>query len=176
MARAKAGFSTPEAARGARLTARQVGYWAKTRLVIPSLVDAAGSGNHRRYGFRDVFALRVLSAFRERGLSLQALRRVQHYLKHREESELQDTASRLVFVPGRARDVLLARTPQEIVSLLEKPGQFVAPVVVDVSALYRDVAARVEGIAEARRLKEEKRRAAEAKPREVRAEGEKVAM
>jgi DNA-binding transcriptional MerR regulator len=153
MARSKAGFSTLEAAFAARLSHRQVGYWARTRLVIPSIVDAAGTGNHRRFNLRDITTLRVLAAFRQRGLSLQALRQVQHYLRNREASELQDVHARLVFAPGRVREVLLVKSAEEIVSLLEAPGQVVAPVVVDVSAIFRDVAARVSDLEEMRRAK-----------------------
>ena len=150
MARQISGFTTPEAARIARLTVRQVQYWAKTRLVVPSIVDARGKGNHRRYGFRDLLTLRVLAEFRSHGLSLQALRQVQRYLRNRRGQDLKDVQSRLVFAPGHRREVLLAHSAEEIVSLLEKPGQLVAPVVVDLSSIFHDVHASVASLAQER--------------------------
>jgi len=49
--------------------------------------------------------------------------------------------------------VCLVRSAEEIVSLLEKPDQLVAPVVVNLSEIFRDVKARVVNIEEARRAK-----------------------
>lgn len=181
MARSGAGFSTAEAGYAAGLTVRQVGYWAATALLEPSVADPRGRGRYRRFDLLDVLTLRVLAAFRDRGVSLQGLRRVQRYLRNREQAELRDVHARLVFAPGALREVLLARNAEEVVSLLEAPGQRVAPFVVDVSALFREVEARVVDIAEARRTraerdakKREQRRAKSVK-RERRAGGEAAA-
>lgn len=144
-----AGFSTPEVARAARLTPRQVSYWASTNLYRASLRETTGKGVHRRYDLRDVRALAALGVMRRRGCSLPALRRVSAWLEHHNLT-LRDNAGLLVYVEGAKRDVLLARSPVEVVSLLTAPGQMVVPVVVDLAELFHEVGARIVDIEEAR--------------------------
>jgi hypothetical protein len=55
-------WSGPEAARIAGITYRQLNYWARTGLVRPSIHDAQGSGDHRRYDNDDVRCLAAVNA------------------------------------------------------------------------------------------------------------------
>ncbi len=81
MAKPKKSFSTREAARISCVTHRTVDYWAKTKLIVPSIADANGTGSDRLYNFDDLMALRVAGALRESGTSTQALRKVIAYLR-----------------------------------------------------------------------------------------------
>src|ERR1700756_4275283 len=61
----------------ARLSIRQVNYWAQTQLVAPSMNHAVTA--HRRvrlYGFRDLLALTVAAELKQRGVSLQHIRQI----------------------------------------------------------------------------------------------------
>ena len=125
-----AGFSTTEVARATGLSVRRVAYWTATRLVVPSVADTSGTGNHRRYSVRDVYAYAVLGAMRDRGVSLQALRLVQRYLHECDEPELQNVHARIVGAPGNSRDIHeneLFHSDCEIISLLTEPGQHIVP-------------------------------------------------
>ena len=46
-----AGYRGAEAAKAAGITYRQLDYWARTELVVPTVRDASGSGSQRLYGF-----------------------------------------------------------------------------------------------------------------------------
>ena len=55
------GYSGTRAAQIVGITYRQLDYWARTDLVRPSLADASGSGSRRRYSYRDLLELRMIS-------------------------------------------------------------------------------------------------------------------
>lgn len=77
------------AARIARLSLRQVDYWAETGLVVPS-VDRKLSARRRvrLYGFLDVLALAVAAELKTRGVSLQHIRQIVRRLQARYERPL----------------------------------------------------------------------------------------
>ena len=52
------GYRGPIAHRVAGITYRQLDYWARTGLVVPSIRNAEGSGTQRLYSFRDILPAR----------------------------------------------------------------------------------------------------------------------
>ena len=56
------GYRGVTACAAAGITYRQLDYWARTGLVVPSVRDASGSGTQRLYSFRDIVVLRSSSA------------------------------------------------------------------------------------------------------------------
>ncbi|NLE97914.1 MAG: MerR family transcriptional regulator [Propionibacterium sp.] len=77
------GFRGKVAHRVAGITYRQLDYWARTGLVVPSIRDAEGSGSQRLYSFRDVLLLRVVKRFLDVGISLQQIRVAVNHLQAR---------------------------------------------------------------------------------------------
>ena len=71
-----AGFSGTKAAQVVGITYRQLDYWARTDLVRPSLVDAAGSGSRRRYSYRDLLELRMIKKLLDAGVRLETVREI----------------------------------------------------------------------------------------------------
>lgn len=70
-----------QAARLARVTSSRLQYWQRTGLVVPSIQsDALGRSVHL-YDHRDLMGALVVAELRERGLSLQHIRRVVRYLQ-----------------------------------------------------------------------------------------------
>lgn len=69
------GFRGPEACHHAGITYRQLDYWARTGLVVPSVRPAHGSGTQRLYSRDDVIALALVKALLDVGASLQLVRR-----------------------------------------------------------------------------------------------------
>jgi hypothetical protein len=54
------GYRGAVAARAAGITYRQLDYWARTELVVPTVRDASGSGSQRLYGFQDILVLKLV--------------------------------------------------------------------------------------------------------------------
>ncbi|HQK88382.1 MAG TPA: MerR family transcriptional regulator [Acidobacteriota bacterium] len=65
------GFSGKRTAEIVGITYRQLDYWARTDLVRPSLVDAAGSGSRRRYSYRDLLELKIIKKLLDAGIRLE---------------------------------------------------------------------------------------------------------
>lgn len=57
------GFSSNVVCALTGITFRQLDYWTRTGMVVPSVVDAHGSGRHRRWSESDVRKIAVLGAF-----------------------------------------------------------------------------------------------------------------
>ena len=68
------GYRGPTACSAAGITYRQLDYWARTDLVVPSVKGAHGSGSHRLYGFRDILILRIVKRLIDTGVSLHNIR------------------------------------------------------------------------------------------------------
>ena len=75
------GYSGTRAAKVVGITYRQLDYWARTDLLRPSLVEAAGSGSRRRYSYRDLLELRVIKTLLDAGIRLESVREVFSYLR-----------------------------------------------------------------------------------------------
>lgn len=118
--------STGQAARIAGTSRTRVIAWGAAGLVTPTRAGG-GRGTHNRYDVRDVTALAAIAELRRRGVSMQAVRKVQALL--REEGIESFAACRLAAVDrGRGQvDVALIRGARErnalALSLLEAPGQ-----------------------------------------------------
>ncbi|MEX5632110.1 MULTISPECIES: MerR family transcriptional regulator [Parafrankia] len=82
------GYRGPTACAAAGITYRQLDYWARTGLVVPSVRGASGSGSQRLYSFRDVLVLRVVRKLLEAGVSLQNIRAAVEHLRTRGVADL----------------------------------------------------------------------------------------
>ena len=67
------GYSGKRAAEIAGITYRQLDYWARTDLVMPSLARATGSGSRRLYSYRDLLELRAVKSLLDAGIRLQTV-------------------------------------------------------------------------------------------------------
>jgi len=89
---AEIGYRGPTACSAAGITYRQLDYWARTRLVEPSVRPAHGSGSQRLYSFRDILVLKVVKRLLDTGISLQQIRAaVQHLRDHGSDDLAQVT-------------------------------------------------------------------------------------
>ena len=68
------GYRGPIACSAAGITYRQLDYWARTELVVPSVRSATGSGTQRLYSFKDILVLKVVKRLLDTGVSLQNIR------------------------------------------------------------------------------------------------------
>ena len=85
---ANIGYRGPIACSAAGITYRQLDYWARTGLVVPSVRAATGSGSQRLYGFRDILILRVVKRLIDTGVSLPNIRAAVDHLAERSGDDL----------------------------------------------------------------------------------------
>ncbi|MGW9193976.1 MerR family transcriptional regulator [Micromonospora chersina] len=93
---------------------RQLDYWARTGLVVPSVRDASGSGTSRLYSFRDLVVLKVVKRLLDAGVSLQNIRKAIDALRSR---GVEDLAGITLISDGTT--VYECRSPEEVVDLLQ---------------------------------------------------------
>lgn len=82
------GFRGPTACKAAGITYRQLDYWARTDLVVPTVRSASGSGSQRLYSFRDILVLKVVKRLLDTGVSLQQIRAAVGHLRERGVEDL----------------------------------------------------------------------------------------
>ncbi len=133
------GFRGPQVCKIVGITYRQLDYWARTDLVRPSVMDAAGSGTQRLYSYRDLVELKVIKQMLDAGISLQSARTAIEYLRTQLGADLG--SAHLVLDGTRT---VLVKTDDQIVDLLRN-GQGVlnviplGPVVDDIDSSLRSV-------------------------------------
>jgi DNA-binding transcriptional MerR regulator len=140
-----AGYRGPTACQAAGITYRQLDYWARTDLVVPTVRGASGSGSQRLYSFKDILVLKVVKRLLDTGVSLQNIRVAVEHLRAR---GVDDLAGVTLFSDGTT--VYECTSPEEIVDLLQG-GQGVFGIAVggtmrEVTGLLAEFPAeRVEG-------------------------------
>ena len=108
------GYRGPTACRAAGITYRQLDYWARTDLVVPTVRGASGSGSQRLYSFKDILVLKVVKRLLDTGVSLQNIRVAVDHLRAR---GVDDLAGVTLFSDGTT--VYECTSAEEIVDLLQ---------------------------------------------------------
>lgn len=128
---ANIGYRGPVACAAAGITYRQLDYWARTGLVLPSVRGAAGSGTQRLYGFRDILVLRIVKRLIDTGVSLPNIRAAVDHLSTRTG---EDLASLTIMSDGAS--IYECRSADEVVDLV-RGGQGVFGIAV--GSVWREV-------------------------------------
>jgi DNA-binding transcriptional MerR regulator len=108
------GYRGPTACAVAGITYRQLDYWARTGLVVPSVRDASGSGSQRLYSFRDVLVLKLVRRLLDTGISLPNIRTAIGQLRVGGAEELAE-----ITLLSDGTTVYECTSPDEIVDLLQ---------------------------------------------------------
>lgn len=108
------GYRGVTACHAVGISYRQLDYWARTALVVPSVRDAAGSGSQRLYSFRDLVVLKVVKRLLDAGVSLQNIRRAIETLRSRGVADLAG-----ITLISDGTTVYECRSPEEVVDLLQ---------------------------------------------------------
>lgn len=130
------GFRGPTATQVVGITYRQLDYWARTGLVMPSIRGAAGSGSQRLYSFKDMLVLKIVKRLLDAGVSLQNIRVAVEHLRRR---GIRDLAGITLFSDGTT--VYECSSPEEVVDLL-KGGQGVFGIAV--SGAMREISGSIK--------------------------------
>ena len=70
------GYSAKLTADVVGITYRQLDYWARTDLVVPSLAKATGSGSRRQYSYSNLLELKVIKRLLDSGIKLEKVRSI----------------------------------------------------------------------------------------------------
>lgn len=108
------GYRGTAACQIAGISYRQLDYWARTKLIWPSIRSAAGSGSQRLYSFKDMLVLKIVKRLLDTGISLQNIRAA---VEHLRERGVRDLAKVTLFSDGTT--VYECTSPEEIVDLLQ---------------------------------------------------------
>jgi DNA-binding transcriptional MerR regulator len=107
------GYRGPTACSAAGITYRQLDYWARTDLVVPTIRSASGSGSQRLYSFKDILVLKVVKRLLDAGVSLQNIRVAVEALRLRGVEDLSQ-----VTLLSDGTSVYECTSPEEVVDLL----------------------------------------------------------
>ena len=108
------GFRGPTACSAAGITYRQLDYWARTKLVEPSVRSAGGSGTQRLYSFKDFLLLKIIKRLLDAGVSLQQIRIAVDHLRVRGTDDLTQ-----VTLMSDGASVYECRSADEVIDLLQ---------------------------------------------------------
>jgi DNA-binding transcriptional MerR regulator len=108
------GYRGVTACHAVGISYRQLDYWARTTLVVPSVRDASGSGTQRLYSFRDLVVLKVVKRLLDAGVSLQNIRKAIETLRSRGVGDLAG-----ITLISDGTTVYECRSPEEVVDLLQ---------------------------------------------------------
>lgn len=101
---------------------RQLDYWDSTHIVKPSVREAAGYGSVRLYSFNDLVQLKVVKTLRDKGISLQKIRKALNYLS-KNMPEIQKPLAELKFLTDGETIFVITRNKKKILDTLK--NQFV---------------------------------------------------
>ncbi len=142
------GYRGASAAAAAGISYRQLDYWDRTQLVVPSIQSATGSGSQRLYSFRDILVLKLVKRLLDTGVSLQQIRIAVDQLAVAGISDLTNTT----LMSDGAR-VYLCTSQDEVIDLL---GQGQGVFGIAVGRVLREVEATlVDFAAEEAQLQDE---------------------
>ncbi|NNC41634.1 MAG: MerR family transcriptional regulator [Acidimicrobiia bacterium] len=121
---AETGYRAPQVCKLVDITYRQLDYWARTDLIIPSVSSATGSGSQRLYSFGDIVQLKVVKSLLDAGLSLNKIRQAIKILREQLDADLSD-----VTLLSDGNTIFAAKSPSEVVDVLRR-GQGVFAITV----------------------------------------------
>lgn len=129
------GYRGPIACKIAGITYRQLDYWARTGLVVPTVRGARGSGSARLYSFRDILVLQVVKRLLDTGVSLQQIRSAVGTLREQGQADL----AQLTLMSDGA-SVYMCTSQEEVIDLVQG-GQGVFGIAI--GKVWRDVEASI---------------------------------
>ncbi|MEX0769034.1 MAG: MerR family transcriptional regulator [Microthrixaceae bacterium] len=130
------GFSGRKTAEIVGITYRQLDYWARTDLLVPSLAEARGSGSRRLYSYRDLLELKIIKTLLDAGLKLESVRQAFEYMR---EHLIEDITTANLVISGKTS--VLVRSGDDLIDVLQK-GQGVLNVL-PLAGVKEEVDARI---------------------------------
>jgi predicted RNase H-like HicB family nuclease len=136
-------FSSKAVSRIIGIPTRVIDYWDRTNFIKPSISEASGYGSIRIYSFRDLIQFKVAKFLRDRGLSLQKIRKSLNYLR-KHLPEVEKPLAQLRFLTDGETIFVLTNKDKEIIDTLKK-GQYVLAIAIE--ELINDLRGKTSKIA-----------------------------
>ena len=116
-------FNTKAIQKITGLTMRQIDYWDRTHFIKPSVAEATGYGSARLYSFTDLVQMKVAKTLKDRGVTLQKIRKSITYLK-KNMPDVEQPLSELRFLTDGNTVFVITGDDRQIIDTLKK-GQLV---------------------------------------------------
>lgn len=130
------GYRGTVASKVAGITYRQLDYWARKQIVVPSITPSHGSGSRRLYSFKDVLILAVSKKLLDLGVNLQNVTAAIGFLSRHRTAELENMT---IICDGE--DVKECENGEEVLKLI---NQGTAVFAVTVGKLWHQVTEQLE--------------------------------
>lgn len=140
MSMGESGYRGPQTCKIVGITYRQLDYWTRTELVVPTVQAAHGSGTQRMYSFNDLLQLKVIKSLTDAGASLQKVRQALDYVR----GELRGDWTKLTIVTDGS-GVYACTSDAEVIDLL-RSGQGVLGAVVAVDKVREQLAGALANV------------------------------
>ena len=111
------GYRAPQVCNLVGITYRQLDYWARTGLIVPSISAAHGSGTQRLYSFGDIVQLKVVKRLLDAGMSLKKIRSAMDILREQLQSQQPLTDVTLL---SDGTTIYAAHSPDEVVDVFQR--------------------------------------------------------
>ena len=135
------GFTAKDTKWVVGVTQRELDYWARTGLVKPSIRDGNGRQTKRVYSMGDLIRLATVKDLKNRGISLQRIRKAIDYLKGISDSE--EPLEEFELKADKGTLFILTEKPEAWLDIVSCPGQFEWSMVKETS---REVADKIESL------------------------------
>lgn len=130
------GYRGTVASKVAGITYRQLDYWARKQIVVPSITPSHGSGSRRLYSFKDVLILAVSKKLLDTGVNLQNVTSTIAFLSLRSCAELEHLT---IICDGQ--DVKECESGDQVLALIDRGTAVFA---VSVGKLWKQVEKELE--------------------------------
>ncbi len=118
------GFRGPQVCKIVGISYRQLDYWARTELAMPSIEPGEGRGTQRLYSFEDLVELKLIKKLLDAGVSLHRVRDAIEYLR-----DLREDLSGVTLVSDGV-SIYACRDHSEVVDVL-RSGQGIFAIEID---------------------------------------------
>lgn len=108
---------------------RKIDYWDHTNLIKPSISEASGYGSVRLYSFRDLIQFKVAKFLRDKGISLQKMRKSLNYLR-KHLPEIEKPLAEMRFLTDGETIFVLTNEEKKMIDTL-KQGQYVFSIAIE---------------------------------------------
>ena len=142
-------FNTNMVCKLTGLTKRQIDYWDRIHFIKPSIREASGYGSIRLYSFTDLVQLKVASTLKDKGLSVQKIRKSINYLK-KTFPEVEKPLAEMKLITDGETIFVLTEKKQVILDTLSK-GQIVMSIAI--GEIIEELKGEVQKISRERKYK-----------------------
>lgn len=142
-------FNTNIVCKLTELTKRQIDYWDRIHFIKPSVKEASGYGSVRLYSFIDLVQLRVAKTLKDKGLSVQKIRKSINYLK-KTFPEIQKPLAEVRLITDGETIFVLTENKEVILDTLSKSQMVMS---IAIGKIIEELKGEVEKIGKERKYK-----------------------